>query len=38
MFQKEAFPVNFGEEYNDIRCAFRALNNTFVFLVEQLTE
>ena len=35
MFQKETFSVSFGKEYNDILYAFRAHNDTLVFLVEQ---
>ena len=35
MFQKETIPVNFKEEYTKIKYVFRALNDTFVFLVEQ---
>ena len=31
-------PISFGEKYNNIRYALRALNDTFVFLVEQQTE
>ena len=38
MFQKETIPISFGEEYSNISYALRALNDTFVFLVEQLTE
>ena len=38
MFQKETIPVNFGEEYSNISYAVRALNDTFIFLVEQQTE
>ena len=32
MFQKEAIPISFGEEYKYIRYVFRALNNTLVFV------
>ena len=38
MFQKEAIPVSFGEEYKKISYAFRALNDTLVFLVMLQTE
>ena len=38
MFHKETIPVSFGEEYNNISYAFRALNDTFVFLVQQQTD
>ena len=38
MFQKETILISFKEEYSDIRYAFRAHNDTFVFLMQQQTE
>ena len=38
MFQKEALPISFKEGYKLTKYVFRALNNTFVFLMQQQTE
>ena len=35
MLQKEALLISFKEEYTNVHYAFRALNNTLVFLVLQ---
>lgn len=35
MFQKETIPIGLEEEYTNIGEAFRALNDSFVFLVQQ---
>ena len=33
MFQKENIPFSFREKYINIRYAFKALNDTFLFLM-----
>ena len=34
MFHKEKVPICFGEKYKNVSYAFRALNNSLVFLVK----
>ena len=38
MFQKEALPISFKEEYKEIGIVFKALKDTLVFMVEKWTE